>query len=246
VLRNKKQETALKLIKEFAGQWLGGYTVPFRTIKDFWSTVEKREAEVQYTREKPTLGPLISNLPYSYKMLPQAPRLTREEGYKREEPVKRQITGLTVKIKTPFEQEIDRLGIENLWPRTGNAKLDRMVLEKIGKENEKAGNILVNNPVYQSMDDESRQYVIKELISTKENKARQLLFPKWVMGELKEKKNKEDKFEFIKDLVDKGKFSHENFILFLKAHNRLFDKEQWDELLSKMFQREKILIQTQK
>jgi len=96
------------------------------------------------------------------------------------------------------------------------------------------------------MDDESRQYVIKELISTKKNKARQLLFPKWVMGELKEKKNKEDKFEFIKDLVDKGKFSRRNFVLFLKAHNRLFDKEQWDELLSKMFRREKILIQTQK
>jgi len=134
VLRNKKQETALKLIKEFAGQWLGGYTVPFRTIKDFWSTVEKREAEVQYTREKPTLGPLISNLPYSYKVLPQAPRLTREEGYKREEPAKRQITGLTVKTKTPFEQEIDRLGIENLWPRTGNAKLDRMVLGRMKRQ----------------------------------------------------------------------------------------------------------------
>ncbi|GAG94768.1 unnamed protein product, partial [marine sediment metagenome] len=190
-LRNKSNETVTKMLKEFGGQWLGGFTVPFRTIKDFWAGIEKEEAEVQFTRESPILGPLISNLPRSQRFLPQAPRLTRREGYVREAPVKRQVTGLTVKTKTGLEQEIDRLGIERLWPRTGDVTLDRMITEKIGGQVEIAGQTLISSPAYRTADDETKKYFIKDLINTKRLKAKKTLFPLRVRQELKRRTTQE-------------------------------------------------------
>ena len=245
-LRNKKSETVAKMLKEFGGQWLGGFTVPFRTIKDFWAGIEKEEAQVQYTRETPISGPFISALPRSQRFLPQAPRLTREEGYVREDPVKRQLTGLTVKTKTPLEQEIDRLGIERLWPRTGDVRLDRMITQRIGKQIGEAGQILLKSSAYRTADDETRQYFIKDLISTKRIEARKILFPIRVRQELKKRKTQESKFDYMKTLVDRGKFSRMNFMAFMETHPRTFTQGQWDELLSVIFQREKAFIQAEK
>ncbi len=63
---------------------------------------------------------------------------------------------------------------------------------------------------------------------------------------MKKRKTQESKFDYMKTLVDRGKFSRMNFMAFMETHPRTFTQGQWDELLSVIFQREKAFIQAEK
>jgi len=234
VLRNKSSDSVKNQLKEFGGQWLGGFTVPLRSIKDFWAGIEKEEAQVQATQESPLLGPAISNLPGSQRILPPAPRLTRGEPYKREETVKRQLTGLTVKTKTPLEQEIDRIGTENLWPRTGDAKLNRLIIEKAGKRIEREGGNLIKTNLYKQADDLTKESLIKLVVNDIKDESRKKVFVPHIEERVSKLKSKTAKKEYIEKLIKQKKLSQSNFILFAERNSRLFSLNDWGELISLM------------
>ena len=230
VLRNKSSDSAVKMLKEFGGQWLGGFTVPFRTIKDFWAGIEKREAEVQTTRESPITGPAITNIPGSQNWLPQAQRITRGEPYKREETVKRQLTGLTVKTKTPLEQEIDILGMENIWPNTGDTKLNRLITKLSGSVIERKGNQLIKSPVYRNADDMTRTYLLKTLMGRVKGEAKRKLFIPHIEKEISKMKGGTKKKEYVEKLVKRGKLSQTSFTELMVRNPELFTLDEWREL----------------
>ena len=78
----------------------------------------------------------------------------------------RQLTGITLKTKTNFEKEVDRLRIMgSLYPRSGDQKIDRWTLETMGEHMGRIGEQLISNPAYQAMDDLGKEELIKRYAS---------------------------------------------------------------------------------
>jgi hypothetical protein len=167
LIRAKNADTLEKNIKNFAGAYMSGFTVPFRTFKDFIAQEVPGEAVYKDTEQAPLLGPALENVPFATSDFPTAPRATREEPFIREDPALRQLTGMTLKTKTALEQEIDRLGIEysSLYPRTGESELDRMITRKVGAVMDVIGNEMVESEEFQKMPDFQKTKTLKEIYS---------------------------------------------------------------------------------
>lgn len=152
---------------ELSGNFLGGFTVPLRTFKDFVAQVNPEEGITRATKENPLFGPALGNIPFASQTLPEAPRITRGEPFKSEAPALKQLTGVNFRTKTSLEKEIDRLGIKSneLYPKTGEEKIDRYITQLSGSVIEQVGERLVQNEAYQQMGDYDRKELIKELVS---------------------------------------------------------------------------------
>lgn len=181
LVRSNDKNFTIKKTKEILGAWTGGFTVPFRTIKDFLAQKIPEEATYINSREFPFIGNAIGNIPFVGQAFPQTPKITREEPLKREAPALRQITGITIKTKTFLETEIDRLQLTGLFPKTGNPKLDRIITEKVGRVMEKVGEVLEENEGYAKLPDFEKEKLIKEFFS--ESKS---IFKKVAISEEKE------------------------------------------------------------
>ena len=229
LIRAKRPKTALRWIAEVFGQRLGAATVPGRTIQDFLSTIDKEEQIVRHTREHPFYQPLVGNIPYAARNLHPAPRLTRAEPYKREWPKLRQLTGITVQTMNQLEEEIARLGIEGLWPRTGDVGLDRKVTKEMGPLVERMITPLVQSRGYQLMDDQTKAFTLKTRIGEARNVARDAVFLPHIESKL-QGKTKSAKKKYITELIETGKFSQSNFNLFHITNVDLFTPKEWEEL----------------
>lgn len=161
IVRSKKPETTVKLLQNFIGSWTSGFTIPFRTLSDFIGQFSEEERIVRKTDEK-IYGPIIEPIPYLKRILPPYQPITRGEPVEREIPALRQITGITIRTKTFFEKELDRLGIERyrIEPRTGIEELDRLIAVEMGKIAEEKGKQLEESSYYQSLPDDIKQDVI--------------------------------------------------------------------------------------
>src|SRR3990167_7668369 len=166
-LRGKGVDDAKKFLAEFSGQYLGGFSVGLRTYSDILAQFRPEAAITRSTKENPVFGPFLSNIPFAAETLPALPRLTREGPYTRENPLLRQLTGLTLKQKNFTESKIDRLGIEmkDLIPRTGDKKIDRLITENTGKIFGQLTPRIQGSRVYQGLDDEGRKQYLKDLFS---------------------------------------------------------------------------------
>ena len=166
IVRSRNTETTARMLKDFVGNWAAGFTVPFRTIKDFLGQFSQEERIVRQTREN-IYGPIIEPIPYLSRILPPYQPITRAEPLEREFPGLRQMTGLTIRTKTFFEKELDRLGIERyrIYPRTGIRELDRLIAAEVGAIAEKKGEQLEKNPYYQGLPDDIKKDVILDFFS---------------------------------------------------------------------------------
>ena len=207
VLRSDSFENSARLLKEFAGNWWGAFSVPFRTISDALGQFIPEEATSRSTREAPLTAPFISAIPGLSRKLPPAPRLTRPEPYMREMPLLRQFTGLTVKTKTPFESEIDRLNVRHLFPRTGDKTLDRLLVEEIGKEFGDLGESLMQTQAYQNASDEERKQMIKDTLSLKKKEIKSGVVLPYMVQMLGKIKNREKQLDKLEELIKKNKLN---------------------------------------
>lgn len=165
LLRAKDPATGLEFAKRFAGAYIGGFTVPFRMLKDFIAGADESQKYSADTKEQGLSGPAISNIPYGNLLYNKTPKVVGEGYLKTERPVMRQLTGLTPKAKVPAEAELDRLGIPyfELGPKSGNAQIDNKMTEYIQEPLTKAITGLLSDPNYQAMDDENKIATIKEI-----------------------------------------------------------------------------------
>lgn len=161
-------EAHWKRVQKFIGEFVGGFTVPYRTIKDFMSELSPEDRVVRDIRERPIAGPTLRNLPIMGRTLPEMFSPVRKEVLTTEEPGIRQLTGLTFKQpRTLGQSEIERLGLREfeLGQRTGDPFLDRMVVNRMGKFAEPALNRLVSSPGYQQAPDIIKEEAIRKLMS---------------------------------------------------------------------------------
>ena len=209
-LRSDSIESTGKLLKDFTGQALGGFTVPLRSIKDLMAAFDKYKAEGTSgsTREKPILGPAAENIPIvGTNYLPRSQRLTRSEPYTRELSAVRQATGLTVSTNTPLESEISRLNIRGLYPKTGDRELDRKVIDAINEKVEKEGQRMVETKAYNEDSDTGKALKIKELVSKSKQEKTQKVAHDHYKEKLSKIKTNSAKVKYIKYLGEKKRVS---------------------------------------
>jgi len=216
LLRTESVDSMKKILKGFAGQYMGGFTVPFRSVKDLME-----ETTNLSTRESPLTGPALSNIPIvGEKMLPPLPSFTRGGTSRREQTQLRQATGLTVKTKTPLEKEIHRLNLQHIYPKTGDATFDRLISEKAGPFVNHYGTRIIQNQKYRDSDDETKKFMLRETISGVKKSIRERITMPYYEGNLTQHHTPSAKYGYLNDLVGKGRLGR----IQLQA---LFEKQPW-------------------
>lgn len=167
VLSGKNPDAMKKKLKEFAGEFAGGFTVPLRTFQDFVAQFSAEEAKIRDTKMNPLSGPTKANIPFVSRELPEKHFVTRSGAVSRENPGVRQLTGLSGRTKNPLEHEIDRLGIGSwqLEPRIGERSIERGIIDLMGPAAEKEMNALINSARYKQMDDDEKKDMLLEAYS---------------------------------------------------------------------------------
>jgi len=137
-------EDLSKQLKRFVGQYAASFTVPARTASDIYGAFDNLENIYRDNRESP-IAPIIMNIPKYSQMVPESYHPLKRGVGKRGEDIPvggveipagvfRQATGITLSKKNVVQREADRLGIDykRIYPRTGEAILDRRVSQLMG------------------------------------------------------------------------------------------------------------------
>jgi hypothetical protein len=172
MLRSNDLGKTQDMLKRFLGEWGGSWSVWARTAKDFAGDLPGKFGESERTirsrRENPLTGPFISNIPgLSQTLPPQAsPYQPSPIIPGRGEGTRRQLTGLSIRDFSPLETEANRLGVrfQEVGPNTGDPKIDRLILEKMGSLAEKNSPSILRT-LAQAKTDEEKQVILKEILS---------------------------------------------------------------------------------
>lgn len=202
MVRSGTPEKFQEKVKQFAGQYLGGFTTPFRTIKDVVANWDKEESYYRETKLNPLAGPAIANIPYVDRMLPRAVSPTTAGPTRNKNPLFRQLTGITINDKSNIQSEVDRLGLDALRPKTGSAKLDYEITNRMGYAGEVMGNALIQNPGYQGLDDDTRKEMLTGLFSQIRSGAKSMVMPAFVYSELQRITDPDQKRQFLKKFLN--------------------------------------------
>lgn len=171
--------TFRKGIERIAGEWVGGFTVPLRTIKDVLAADNASSEGVFYDTSEPldiggilethVLNPTIQNVPLLGQALdrPAARSITTGAPRRAEHPAWRQATGVMKERRTPLETELKRLGLaENLLlPKTGISKANRALTERTGKLAHHFSDNLLARPDYKKENDAGKRAMIRKFYS---------------------------------------------------------------------------------
>lgn len=188
--------------------YIGGFTVPFRTISDIVGNFRLEERTTKETREVPIIGGAMSNIPGVQELLPTKYSLFEDKPLQREQSLLRQLTGLTLKTKSYIEKELDRMGkdVGDLIPKTGNLEANRIISKQTGVILDKFNDKIEMSEKYQVMGDEEKLEFIKELVSEAKKEAKGEVASDLagvVYNELK-KVPKEKRKEIINDMKNRG------------------------------------------
>ena len=170
---DQRPERLLAGFQQYLGQFLGGFSVPLRTAADFIGEYSPEDAFARSATDNPLTDPFLRNVPGANRALPPAQAITRQTPFQREEPLLRQLTGITQQSVNPLERESVRLGLNRLNAYTGMPKLDRLINAKAAQLVEPLGTRLVQSPGYQALDDFERAELIKGLVSESKKAAKQ-------------------------------------------------------------------------
>ena len=173
-------------LENFAREFIGGFTIPFRNIKDVVAgPASKDERVYRETREGNIFSSAVGNLPFIPKMLGMKPRAksTRERPAGIEPDVFgviptgafRQLTGISFRGESGIEREFNRLNI-NPNPRTGDVTINRLISEQMGPDVERRMERLVSSPSYMRLGDfEKKERLNRELSRIKKRAKSQVL-----------------------------------------------------------------------
>ncbi len=155
-------------LKAYGGELVGGFFTPLNMINDFLAQFDESARIVRSTREEPFLGPIKSKIPLIRETLPERPSPTRTEPLKASEPLIKMFTGVIVRDKENLiESELHRLDFKpnEIYPRTGDAKMDRLVVEQMGKLADKILLPLLRSTAYKSWGDAVKAENIREKLA---------------------------------------------------------------------------------
>lgn len=187
-LRASSAESFQKQVTGYVGQYLASFTVPGRTLKDFYSTFDPEENIYRDYKENPLLAPTLLNFPKVSQLVPEVQSPVKSERLRSGVPTEiagmkfgadaiRQMTGISKRVKTQVEQEIGKIGLEwnSITPRTGIPRADRMLSLFMGKEVEKEFPTLIESEAYKRMPIEAKRIYLKEYFGQKRRQAQKEL-----------------------------------------------------------------------
>ncbi len=172
-VRNKDVVGAYNVLKRIAGEYMGSFTVPLRTVKDVVAQFDEEERIIRDRREHPLIGPSLVNIPFLSRALPRAYSPLKGGELKTEAPLLRQLTGLSPREKTIVESEASRLGLGYQGSKTGVPELDRAVNRHMGEMVEALLPEVIRSPEYQSLSREEKRVVLEEILSEIRRMARE-------------------------------------------------------------------------
>ena len=161
VAREGTMDKKLDLIRDFFAQYLGSFTVPFATLKDFVAAVDPDEGKQRDTRGT-LLGPAMRNVPSVSQTLPEKPSPLRADIPTTEHPVLRQLTGVSTATALVVDDEVNRIGMEfkAILPGTGVPEVDRELARRMGPMVERQLPALIEHPAYQQLSNVQKRLVM--------------------------------------------------------------------------------------
>jgi hypothetical protein len=172
-------ETQLSSLQRVVGEYVGGFTVPLRTLKDVIAadggTSEAKYYDVSAPLEIPGVGqttalnPTIQNVPLLGEALnrPAARSITTGQERKADHPLLRQMTGAVITNRSRFESELKQIGLaENkLLPRTGLSRANRELTARTGALAKTIAPLILDDPTYQAENRHGKAQRIKSMYS---------------------------------------------------------------------------------
>lgn len=168
------------------GEYVGRFTVPLRTIKDFAAAYGDDSEAIYYDpREVVELGGVrttapsatIQSVPELGEALERPAAVSSLTGRERrgEFTALRQLTGLTKLRRTAIEKEFARLGLSEFetFKPTGFPKADREIARRVGAIADQLTPALIESESYQGLGDAERKGVWDEFFKEASREARE-------------------------------------------------------------------------
>lgn len=164
LLKPQSLERGMDLIRDFASAYIGSFTVPLRTFRDFVAGIDPEEAIIRDTK-KSFFAQAQSNVPVLSQQLPPRHVPTREAPIATENPWMRQFTGLSGQTLNRLETEMDRLALPTfeVTQFTGDPEADRLIAQRAGKMVAVVGPRLLDSASYKRATDTQRVYLLDQM-----------------------------------------------------------------------------------
>jgi len=206
------QKVDYKNVKQIVGNlvstYVGGFTVPFRTISDVIGQFRLEERTVKEARELPIIGHAVANIPGLQEILSTKYSLFEDRPLQREQTLLRQATGITLTTKPFILKELDRMGksVGDLIPKTGNLEANRIISKQTGIILDEFNNVLEISKKYQEMSDGQKLEFVKTLVSEAKKEAKGQIASDLALVVYKElkKTKKEKRSEVLQNLSNRG------------------------------------------
>jgi hypothetical protein len=178
LLKEGFTERGAQIFADAIGQYIGGFTVPARILKDAVAGFAQivmgqdvpEEAIFRETRSRDVgeaaLASTVQNFPFATRLLPKAAVGTRAGPAAASRPFLRQATGLIVKERNPVEEEIARLGVDraNYVISRGDDEFDRAASRRMGELTEAVLVPFVRSAPYQQTSDRDKKLVLSLML----------------------------------------------------------------------------------
>jgi DNA-binding ferritin-like protein (Dps family) len=136
-LNSDDPATALTALKTPVGQYLGGFFVPFRAIKDLSAALgDKEDAKQVDVQGQELTGPIRANLPGGTHGLPERVDPFTGQPQKTEHPLLRQLLGQNVTYAGKLEQMVagtPGMSVSEMIGNHGSPEADNLVAAKLGQ-----------------------------------------------------------------------------------------------------------------
>jgi hypothetical protein len=156
---------------EFFAGAAGSWAVPLQTYKDYFDSFvaspmfEDTSIPYEAKHEAPITQEFTSRIP---GRTPGEPlySATHAGPVMRERPAFRQSTGITIKTKNPFEQELDKFGYNpaQIFKSTGLREADNLIKKNMGEIVQTVFVPMVRSEEYQALTDEQKDFLINDVL----------------------------------------------------------------------------------
>lgn len=177
IIKEGSTDRKMDMLADFVGNYLSGFTVPIRILKDFVAGEQGGPAAtIRENRAQDLLGkivnPTLGNFPQTMLpeslQLPEATSSLRKGVLTTETPIQRQLTGVAARTINPVEQEVARLDVagSRFMPRTGDLELDRLTKGKMGDLVEEYGPPIIRSVAYKTTNDAGRRLMLVQFLQS--------------------------------------------------------------------------------
>jgi hypothetical protein len=160
-------------LAEFGGAAVGSWAVPMQTVKDLYDGFE---ASPYFDKSaSPLAQEFTTKVPgYAGETLASP---THEGPVMREAPALRQLTGVSLKTKNVFEQELDKFGVKaaDVFKSTGIREADNIIKKSMGTMSQELVVPFIQSSDYKELDKEEQDYILREIAKDLRINARQEL-----------------------------------------------------------------------